>query len=352
MSGPLKLQNLWRVIRDVDLEAVRRAAQERFDLAIVADAAEDADRLHALLSGDPTTTPPHPWISAAPTAEVERLPATPVTAILVTRQDMLSDPLRAARDRFSSAGVPIVTVVIGDTSPTAAVVRARESARVAAAELDGRAQEPVAEAVVSVLTPDQQMALAARLPPLRQVTFGRIIDETARVNAGFALTTGLAETIPVLTAPLNLGDIVVLTKNQLMMSYRIVLASGRDGDPRGLMTEIIGVLGGGVLFRQMARQLIGLIPIAGLLPKIAIAYAGTYAIGRAMVAWSTEGKQVTADSVNKYARDGLVRGRALAAHLAEQAGVGRSKAVRRWERLKRFLPGRGSAEEPAQETRS
>ena len=98
-----------------------------------------------------------------------------------------------------------------------------------------------------------------------------------------------------LTAPLNLGDMVVLTKNQLMMCYRLALAAGRDDEPRAMMTEIIGVLGSGVLFRQAARQLVGLIPIAGLLPKVAISYAGTYAIGKAMVAWTTEGKQVTVD---------------------------------------------------------
>ena len=99
-----------------------------------------------------------------------------------------------------------------------------------------------------------------------------------------------------LTAPLNLGDMVVLTKNQLMMCYRLALAAGRDEEPKAMMTEIIGVLGSGVLFRQAARQLVGLIPIAGLLPKVAISYAGTYAIGKAMVGWTTEGKQVTVDT--------------------------------------------------------
>ena len=339
MAGPLKLHNLWRVIREVDLDAVRAAARARFELAIVADDREDADRLHALLSGDPTTTPPHPWVTAVSSSALEGTGA-PVAAVLVARRDMLSAPLRAARDRFHDAGVPLLVVIAGDESPAAAVVRARESARVAVSELDGRAQAPVAEALASIVAPDQQLALAARLPPLRPPVFARTIDETARANASFALTTGLAETIPLLTAPLNLGDIVVLTKNQLMMSYRIVLAAGRDGEPRKLMTELIGVLGGGVIFRQIARQLVGLIPIAGLLPKIAIAYAGTYAIGRAMVAWTTEGRQVSADMVSRYTREGLDRGRALAAHLSEEASATRPGTTGRWARLRRYLPRR------------
>jgi uncharacterized protein (DUF697 family) len=175
---------------------------------------------------------------------------------------------------------------------------------------------------------------------LRTAFFTRLIDRTARANASFALTTGLAETIPVLTAPLNLGDMVVLTKNQLMMCYRIALMAGRDDEPKAMMSEIIGVLGSGVLFRQVARQLVGLIPIAGLLPKVAIAYAGTYAIGRAMVGWTTEGRQITVDTVSSYTREGLVRGRALAEHLVEEAGAATGSVTRRFERFRRFLPGK------------
>ena len=35
--------------------------------------------------------------------------------------------------------------------------------------------------------------------------------------------------MPVLNAPLNLADVVVLTKNQLLMSYRVALAAGKRG---------------------------------------------------------------------------------------------------------------------------
>jgi hypothetical protein len=74
-----------------------------------------------------------------------------------------------------------------------------------------------------------------------------------------------------------------------------------------------------------------------VLPKVAIAYAGTRAIGRAMVAWTTEGKQITSDMVAKYSRESLDRGRALAERLAsESRGLTRSSRV---DRLRRYLPG-------------
>jgi hypothetical protein len=96
------------------------------------------------------------------------------------------------------------------------------------------------------------------------------------------------------------------------------------------------VLGGGVLFRTAARELVGMVPVIGIVPKVAIAYAGTQAIGRAMVAWTTEGRQVTADAVARYSREGLEKGRALAERLAGEHGLDRKPS--RLERWKQFLP--------------
>src|SRR5690606_6458507 len=188
------------------------------------------------------------------------------------------------------------------------------------------------------------------LPVFRQAVAAAIVDETAKANATFALTTGLAETVPVLTAPLNLGDMVVLTKNQLLMGYRILLASGRDGDPRAMIREVLGVLGGGLTFRQIARQLVGLIPVIGLLPKVAVAYGGTWAMGRALTAWALGGEDVTAETVKRYSGEGLERGRAAAqqmlAHVREVAPASR----RSWQRLRGWLPlrsRRGGTPPPA-----
>ena len=353
MPNPLKLASLWRVIKDLDLEGVRVVARARFTLAVVADAEDDAARLRELLTGPGAA--PHPWIEIAVPASAEAtagkpqrsvidalsaLSSNPLAGLLVTREANLSNNLKLAGNRFATSSTPVLTVVVGDTSRAAKVLGPGERGRVAVERLDDSAIDAIATALMLMLSDDQQVALGAHFPPLRPVIFTRIIERTARANASFALTTGLAETIPVLTAPLNLGDMVVLTKNQLMMCYRLALAAGRDEEPRAMMTEIIGVLGSGVLFRQAARQLVGLIPIAGLLPKVAISYAGTYAIGKAMVAWTTEGKQVTVDTMAAYSRDGLLKGRALAEHLVEEAGATGGRVARRFERLRALLPGK------------
>ena len=343
MPNPLKLTSLWRVIKDTDLDAIRGAARARFTLAIGAESADDGHTLRRLLTGP--DAPPHPWIEVATGAadgitpeSLSALTQTPMAGLLLTRHQDLSPGLKLAGNRFAAESAPVLTVVIGDTSRTAKVLRPGEHSRVAVEALDAAALEAIASALVNTVSEDQQLALGAQFPPLRQAIFARTIERTARANASFALTTGLAETIPLLTAPLNLGDMVVLTKNQLMMCYRLALSAGKDDEPRKMMGEIIGVLGGGVLFRQIARQLVGLIPIAGLLPKVTIAYAGTYAIGRAMVGWTTEGRQVTVEAVSGYSREGLARGRALAEYLVEEAGSRTGRVARRFEQLKNLLP--------------
>ncbi len=335
MANPLKLANLWRILRDVDLTSVRAAARTRFSLVIVSESGTDAIRLRALLSrGLPA---PHPWIACAAAQDAESLPFKQVFAgVIVSREPDLSPALHQAAHRITEAGAPLLTLVVGDRSSHAAVIRAGERSRLTSVSLDDEAAERLGAALAESVGDDRRIAVAAQLPMVRHAVFNRIIDETARANASFALTTGLAETIPVLSVPLNLGDMVVLTKNQLMMCYRIALAAGRDGEPRALMTEIIGVLGGGLLFRQAARSLVGLIPIVGVVPKVAVAYAGTQAIGRAMVLWIVDGRQVTSDLVAKYSRESLERGRALAERLTrDPAGP---TSITRLHRLRRYLP--------------
>jgi hypothetical protein len=48
-TGSLKLANVWKVIREVDLDAIRREALAPFDLAILGEPAH-AERIRAALS--------------------------------------------------------------------------------------------------------------------------------------------------------------------------------------------------------------------------------------------------------------------------------------------------------------
>jgi uncharacterized protein (DUF697 family) len=332
MLGFPKLPDMWRILKEADLTAIRREAERPFQALVVAETLADAERLGILLSGPEGIR--HPWLLPA-NADEARHPASSGMldlAIVVSPAPDLPPALGFAADALRAAKVPLVTVVHGSRSAMAAVVRPGEAARAAVPALDAAAVPAVAQAVLSAASPGLRLALARHLVPLRDPLFAELIEETARTNAMYAFTTGIGEIVPVLDLPLNLADIIVLTKNQLVMSYRIALAAGKKGTAHELIGEVLGVIGGGFLFRQGARQLVGLIPVAGIVPKVAVAYAGTLAIGKAVAAWAARGQALEAGAVKRLYRQALSRGRDVAQALVAQA---RKRAPRR-----RWLRGR------------
>jgi uncharacterized protein (DUF697 family) len=309
MANILKLPDVWRTIRELDLETIRRDAEGRFRLVVLSDAIDDAEAVATLLSGGPG----HPWLETRTPAEQGSDDRATLTAVLaVTDQPALTPSTDSAIQRLARAGVPVVTLVHGAGRPVDAVARAGETARVVVPALDDDAVEPLTAALVRAVPAGLRLALARQLPPVRDAVFDLLIDETAKANATYAFTTAMAEAVPVLDVPLNLADILVLTKNQLLMGYKIALGAGKSGRARDVIGEVVGVVGGGFLFRQAARQLVGLIPMAGLIPKVAIAYTGTWAIGRAVVVWATQGRRVSPATLRRLSRDAAGRGRAFA----------------------------------------
>jgi uncharacterized protein (DUF697 family) len=333
MLGLPKLPDMWRVLKEADLHAIRREAERPFQALIVAEELADAERLGILLSGPDGMR--HPWLIPANAAEARHPASSGMLdlAVVISPAADLPPALGFAADALRAAKVPVVTIVHGRSGAMSAVVRPGEAARAAVAALDAAAVPAVAQAVLSAASPGLRLALARHLVPLREPLFTEMIEETARTNAMYSLTTGIAEAIPVLDVPLNLADIVVLTKNQLIMSYRIALASGKKGTPRELIGEVLGVIGGGFLFRQGARQLVGLIPVVGIVPKVAVAYAGTLAIGKAVAAWAAHGQALDPNTVKRLYRQALSRGRDVAQALVAQAR--KRTPGRRWLRRRR-----------------
>ncbi len=283
-----KLNRLWKIVKEVNLEAIRRRAETPLRLLVVGEEPADREAVARLLTGDGGA---NPFLRVVSDDEVaSRDPAE--LAVLVSRTRGLSGPLESARAALRSRNMPLVAVE-PDAGP-----------------------DTIADALFDAVAGDTRLALARQFPGLRQPLFDQLIEETSRANASYSFSTGLAEVVPLLDVPLNVGDIVVLTKNQLVMAYRIALAAGKEGRPSDVIGEIAGVLGGGLLFRQIARELIGLVPVLGIVPKVVVAYAGTWAIGHAVVAWATGAEQATKRSVKELYAKGLDRGRAVAGRIA------------------------------------
>ncbi len=302
LRQPLRAAKLFNLVREIDLGAIKREADARFLLHITGDA-ELAQVLATLLSKTPGRTGVHPYLRIDPSAPdaslrvaVQRGPETPEVGRATT----------------------LTVCVTGDEAPVPGLELPRpgEQARVVVQNLnDESVGRVVIPALVRVAHPDLALTLARHLPAFRPAVIRGLIDDTSSANAVYAASTGVAEIIPALNIPLNVADTVVLTKNQLIMAYKIALAAGRRGKPQDLIVEVIGVLGGGLLFRQVARGLVGLIPVWGIVPKVAVAYAGTYVIGAAASLWALEGRSMSAQDLRGLYRESLARGQALARRL-------------------------------------
>jgi uncharacterized protein (DUF697 family) len=177
----------------------------------------------------------------------------------------VGEPDEAQLRRADRAGVPIVAVTDADTVP---YVLATELVRVAPGH--GFPVEEIATAVARRLGEDGT-SLAARLPVLRGAVCDHLIASFARRNG----LIGAAVFVPGVDMPL-------LTLNQIRLVLRIALAYGEDVDNRRAL-ELLGVVGAGLGFRAVARELLDFVPVAGWALKGAIAYGGTRAVGEAAV---------------------------------------------------------------------
>jgi hypothetical protein len=181
--------------------------------------------------------------------------------------------------------------------------------------------------------PDLAIPLAMHILPFRQEVSKRIIKKVARENALFALATALPDIIPFVSLPWAVGefasDTAVLTANQIRMAFLLAAASDRDFGYREQRSEIATVVLGAFGWRALARELVGKIPMGGgLIPKAAIAYAGTRVVGLSLERYYRIGAMYTREERRLAYQESLERGRTIAASLLNG--------------LQRKLPGRAS----------
>jgi hypothetical protein len=132
---------------------------------------------------------------------------------------------------------------------------------------------------------DLKLSLARLFYPFRQRACQRIIKAVAKENALFCLATALPDVIPnIFTLPWAIGeygsDSIFLTVNQIRMTFLLAAANDRPVGYREQRSEIASIVASSFGWRALARELVGKIPLGGgLIPKAAIAWAGTFAVG-------------------------------------------------------------------------
>jgi uncharacterized protein (DUF697 family) len=167
------------------------------------------------------------------------------------------------------ARVPAVCVVVArrdEQVPVPPYVLAERVVRVPSGA--GFPLEEIARALARALG-EQATPLAARLPVLRNAVSAELVRRFSLQNA----VIGAALFIPG-------ADMPVLTLNEIRLLLRIADAHGFElGKER--IPEVLGVIGTGFGLRAVARQALGVVPVAGWAVKGAIAYMGTRALGEA-----------------------------------------------------------------------
>jgi len=162
--------------------------------------------------------------------------------------------------------------------------------------------------------PDLAPALGRFYERFRTAAVKAIVDESAKANAQFALISNVPAVIPILGGFVSAGaDLIVLTKNQIMMCYKIAAAHDRDlADQVGVIRELVPVVGAGFLWRTLAREAASFIPFAaGTIPKVVVAYGGTFSVGRAADFYYRFGKKPSAQQAKEFSRQAMEIARQL-----------------------------------------
>lgn len=164
---------------------------------------------------------------------------------------------------------------------------------------------------------DLMLALARHFPPFRKAATERIIRNTARDAALFSVVTALPNVLPGLfSITWALGefasDTAVITAMQVRMAFLLAAASDHPVGFFEQKGEIISIIAGAFGWRALARELAGKVPLGGgLVPKAAVAYAGTYVVGKGLEKYYSLGYGLSRQEREKLYEEAYERGRQL-----------------------------------------
>lgn len=167
--------------------------------------------------------------------------------------------------------------------------------------------------------------LASRFAPFRKPAIDNIIREVSRGNAWFALMAALPDMVPglgaLLWAPVEFAsDTAFMTGNQIRMAFLIAAASDKPVGYFEQKAQIGSIIASAFGWRALARELIGKVPLGGgLIPKAAIAYAGTQVVGRSLERYNRIGYGLTREEQEAAYREAFERGKIIAKSLWKRA---------------------------------
>jgi hypothetical protein len=179
------------------------------------------------------------------------------------------------------------------------------------------AEKDTALREILVQNDDLGLALARNFYPFRQPVVDRAIFSVSRENALFAVVTALPDVIPSLAElPWSLGefasDTAFLTINQIRLAFMIAAASSKPVGYSLQKSEIGSIVAGAFGWRAIARELAGKIPFGcGLIPKGAIAFAGTFVVAMGLERYHRTGSGFSGREGSDVYRIAYERGKSV-----------------------------------------
>ncbi len=176
----------------------------------------------------------------------------------------------------------------------------------------------LAEAVPRVLErhEDLWIAVARHFPAFRDAVVERLISRVARENAVFSIATSLPNLAPFLGLAWAAGefasDTAFLTINQIRLAFLIAAASDSPVGYLEQKGQIASIITSAFGWRAIARELVAKIPMGGgIVPKAAVAFAGTYVVGIGLDRYQRLGRGLTAPEKREVYARAFERGRQI-----------------------------------------
>jgi uncharacterized protein (DUF697 family) len=321
MPGIKDIVNVWKNVKEVDLRPYRDAALYPVKLAIVGQPGVGRHTLAGQLLRDPQR-PGNQTETAILISDI--LSSDPVNAadliilVLDGKSPNFSQEQAQAR-KWLDSGKKVIAYInkmdLVENQSTYSLGWEFQRVIRGSALQPEQLQRDLVPLILDLL-PDHHLALARQFPLFRNTVSNQLINDSCFSNAVYSLSTGFAEIIPLIDLPLNITDMIVLTKAQAFLVYKLGLALGFSTRWEDYVGEFGGVIGGGFVWRQISRMLVGLIPIWGIVPKTAVAYSGTYVVGHAVLQWYLTGRKMNNAQMRNIYTQALESGKKVAQDLA------------------------------------
>ena len=326
MSTAIGARDLFRLVRNgIDVKAVHAHVRKPFRFLLCGDPALVSQFRLLLLSGHDDASVP---LDAATCLETIS-PNTPIVtepgevrAVVFLGRG--SDVSGADFAPLKTLNVPILAITVDPDAPPAGPASAPAPGTHAEYTVAAIAKEPLRARVFAHLVEASkgvEVAVGRRLPALRESVAARLTRDAANNALKVSLASAVVDHIPVvgivLGAFASAGDMVAITGIQMMLLLQIQAAYGKDPDVQR-MWQMLPVIGGGLGWRTLARELVGFVPVAGIAIKGAIAYAGTIVVGEGVTFFLEHGRHMskgqasqiydrTKEDAMRFARDFMTK---------------------------------------------